>query len=161
MSASSLEALLSLQLRALGIKPYVPELKFGGSLGRKWRFDMAWPLESVAVEIQGGVFSGGRHVRGYGYEGDCEKLCAAVLLGWRVLPVTGKQVESGVAASRIAQALRGGEVDPELFARRPKGSALNLRGLRAKSDGRGNRRNDRGRLPQDALPERVRKAAGL
>lgn len=52
---------------------------------RKWRFDYAWPLHKVAVEIEGGAFTQGRHTRGAGFIADMEKYNAAVLLGWRVL----------------------------------------------------------------------------
>jgi len=52
---------------------------------RRWRFDFADPKNRIAVEIEGGVWSLGRHVRGVGYIADCEKYNAAVLDGWRVL----------------------------------------------------------------------------
>lgn len=52
---------------------------------RRWAFDFAWPLYKVAVEIEGGVWSGGRHTRAAGFIKDCEKYNAAVLMGWRVL----------------------------------------------------------------------------
>lgn len=48
---------------------------------RKWRFDMAWPTEMVAVEIEGR----GRHQTLMGERRDMEKYRAATLLGWRVL----------------------------------------------------------------------------
>lgn len=157
VSASSLEALLTMQLRALGLPPPVPEHKFGGSLGRRWRFDLAFLRESVAVEIQGGTWMPvSHHGHGQGFEDDCEKMAAAVLLGWRVITLTGKQVESGIGASWIERAVRGGEVDRDMFASRPRRSPLGLRSLRARSDGRGNRRNDRG-----ALPDSVLRAGGL
>lgn len=38
----------------------------------------------IAVEIQGGVWSGGGHVRGKGYQNDCEKHNAGVMAGWKV-----------------------------------------------------------------------------
>lgn len=41
------------------------------------------------VEVEGGTFCGGRHVRGKAYARDCEKYNAAVALGWRVFRLTG------------------------------------------------------------------------
>jgi very-short-patch-repair endonuclease len=55
---------------------------------RRWRFDIAWPAERIALEIDGGIYSGGRHTRGAGFEGDCRKMNAAVSSGWRVFRVT-------------------------------------------------------------------------
>lgn len=52
---------------------------------RRWRFDYAWPAAKVALEVEGGVFSGGRHTRGAGFVADMEKYNTAVRLGWRVL----------------------------------------------------------------------------
>jgi hypothetical protein len=37
------------------------------------------------AEVEGGVWTCGRHVRGRGYEGDCEKYSEAALRGWCVL----------------------------------------------------------------------------
>lgn len=64
--------------------PYcVPEFAF--CEGRKWRFDFAFPNERVAVEIQGAIFSGGRHVRGAAMLREWQKLNEAAKLGWRIL----------------------------------------------------------------------------
>jgi very-short-patch-repair endonuclease len=52
---------------------------------RRWRFDIAIPNERIAIELEGGVFTGGRHTRGTGYLNDMEKYNAATALGWRVL----------------------------------------------------------------------------
>ena len=35
--------------------------------GRDWRFDFAIPSRRVAVEVEGGAFNGGRHIRPEGY----------------------------------------------------------------------------------------------
>jgi hypothetical protein len=59
--------------------------------------------------VDGGVHSGGRHTRGAGFEVDCEKLNEAVLLGYRVLRVTTKHVESGDALEWIERALGRGK----------------------------------------------------
>ena len=68
---------------------------------RKWLFDLAWPAIFLAVEVEGGAFSGGRHVRGKGFEEDCLKYNEAVLLGWRLLRFTTGQVEQGTALQVI------------------------------------------------------------
>jgi hypothetical protein len=39
----------------------------------------------VALEVEGGVFSRGRHVRPAGFIADCEKYNAAAIAGWRVV----------------------------------------------------------------------------
>lgn len=72
---------------------------------RRWRFDFAWPDSMVAVEVEGGVYSGGRHTRGVGFENDCEKYNEATLLGWRVMRVTGTQIQSGQAVEWIERAI--------------------------------------------------------
>lgn len=64
---------------------------------RKWAFDFAWPQRKVALEVEGGTRTGGRHVRGDGYAADCEKYNSAVLAGWRLIRATGEQVKSGKA----------------------------------------------------------------
>lgn len=58
----------------------VREYKF-----QQWRFDFAWPVLKIAVEIDGGTFAGGDHVRGKGYQRDCMKNNAAQIAGWSVL----------------------------------------------------------------------------
>lgn len=48
---------------------------------RKWRLDFAWPEYRLALEIHGGVYSGGRHTRGTGFTEDREKMNEASLAG--------------------------------------------------------------------------------
>ena len=60
---------------------------------RRWRFDRAWPAERVAVELEGGVWSKGRHVRPAGFEADVEKYNAATAHGWRVFRITAKMLK--------------------------------------------------------------------
>ena len=55
---------------------------------RKWRFDYAFPVFMVAVEMEGGVYTGGRHVRGKGYTNDVKKYNAAAAIGWRIIRMT-------------------------------------------------------------------------
>ena len=62
---------------------------------RKWRFDYAWEEQKLALEIHGGIHSGGRHTRGRGFVEDRAKMNEATLLGWTVLEVTPEHIKSG------------------------------------------------------------------
>lgn len=100
----ALEDRLARDLVALGVGPPMRQFRF---CSRRWRFDFAWPDAKLAVEVDGGTWSGGRHTRGSGYEKDTQKLNAANLLGWTLLRYTGGMVRSGEAAREIAAALGG------------------------------------------------------
>jgi very-short-patch-repair endonuclease len=99
-----LEDELAFQMKALGLP--APERQFKFHPTRKWAFDFCWTGLMLALEVDGATWSGGRHVRGEGVENDCEKVCAAVALGYRVLRVTGNQVRSGAAVGWIEECLR-------------------------------------------------------
>jgi len=77
--------------RALNGPDLVREYRFIGN--RKWRFDFAHKDTQTAIEIEGGTWSGGRHTRGKGFEGDCEKYNAANDVGWRVYKLTSKMID--------------------------------------------------------------------
>ncbi len=90
------------QIAALGLPDPALEYPFRGIRGtRRWRFDLAYPDRLLAVEIDGGLFSRGRHVRGAGYGNDRRKDCEAVVTGWRVLRITPEMIKSGEAARWI------------------------------------------------------------
>lgn len=55
---------------------------------RKWRFDFAYIDQKIAIECEGGIWSGGAHVRGSHFNSDCEKYNEAVKLGWKILRYT-------------------------------------------------------------------------
>ena len=93
-AGSEWEELFLLHLKADRLSP-VREHQFHDS--RKWRFDFAFPAEKLAVEIEGGIYSGGRHTTGNGFKADCEKYNEAVLQGWRILRFTPDAVKSGRA----------------------------------------------------------------
>ena len=73
---------------------------------RKYRADFALPLRRILVEVEGGIWSRGRHVRGRGFEADCEKYNRAALLGWCVLRFTPDMIRSGEAEKTIREAIR-------------------------------------------------------
>jgi len=96
VKASALEDYFAWALRTLAPWLKEPEREYRFSPPRRWRFDFAWPDEKVAVEVEGGTWSFGRHVRGRGYAADCEKYNAAVIDGWRVLRFTGGMLRDDV-----------------------------------------------------------------
>jgi hypothetical protein len=83
----------------------VPEYEYRFDLVRKWRFDLAWPLHSVALEVEGGVWTGGRHSRGKGMIADMEKYNAAAVAGWRVLRVTPDQLLTSYTLGMLKRVL--------------------------------------------------------
>ena len=58
---------------------------------RRWRFDFAIPDLKLAIEIEGGSWTQGRHTRGKGYQGDMGKYNTAQLMGWKILRYTPQQ----------------------------------------------------------------------
>lgn len=74
---------------------------------RNWRFDWALPDVKVAIEIEGGIWTGGRHVRGQGFLDDLKKYNAAALLGWVVLRYSTEEAESLSCIPEIKAAARG------------------------------------------------------
>lgn len=113
------------QARAAGLALPVRELRFAPP--RMWRFDLAWPIPRVAVEVDGGGFQmrpcpgcgkllpmGGRHSTGKGIRDDAEKLSNAAALGWRVLRVVPDQVRDGVALDWLTASILGGPPWPEV-----------------------------------------------
>jgi hypothetical protein len=83
----------------------VPVAEYRFHVERKWRFDFAYPAIKVAVEIEGGAWTRGRHTRGKGFILDCEKYNEAQIRGWKVLKFTPSQVRSGVAFAVLKRAL--------------------------------------------------------
>ena len=92
------ESLLSLQLKALKIA-FEREFKF--CQDRKWRADFHLVDKMILIEVEGGIWSNGRHTRGKGYLGDMEKYNAATVMGYQVLRFSTEQVKSGLAIQQI------------------------------------------------------------
>ena len=88
---------------AAGLPAPVREFRFHAT--RKWRFDYAWPKQRVALEIEGGVWTGGRHTSGSGFVKDMEKYNAAALAGWRVFRVTPNHLRSVLTVGMLQGAI--------------------------------------------------------
>ncbi len=70
--------------------------------------DFNRPNVKVAVEIEGGEYSGGRHTRAAGYQADCGKYNLAADLGWVVYRFTPTMLERDPATcmAQVARAIR-------------------------------------------------------
>lgn len=96
-----------------------PEFHF--TTERQWRFDYAIPVRwntdihnpaktdlmelKIAIEVEGGIHSNGRHVRGKGYEGDMQKYTMASVNGWTLIRVTPKQLLTSETIETIKKAI--------------------------------------------------------
>ena len=96
---SSLELAFDYYWNLLASDCHVPEAEVLFAPKRKFRFDRAWKAQKLAVELEGGVYSGGRHVRGAGFERDLEKMNLATVLGWRVLRYSSKMLNDDPAGT--------------------------------------------------------------
>ena len=100
MGVSKAEETLAFQIRAVKLPEPVREHRFHET--RKWRFDFAYPAQKLAIEVEGGVWSGGRHTRGSGFTNDCEKYNAALINGWRVYRCTPDMIKKGIVVKDLA-----------------------------------------------------------
>ncbi len=85
-------ALFFAMLEQNGLPLPEPEYRFAPP--RRWRFDYAWPVQRLALEVEGGVWTKGRHTRGAGFLRDVEKYNAAAVDFWRVLRTTPDKLVS-------------------------------------------------------------------
>ncbi|MEJ8803153.1 hypothetical protein [Pontibacter sp. H249] len=73
---------------------------------RKWRIDFFLPESNIAIEVEGGVWTQGRHTRGKGYVNDLEKYNAAQAMGIMVLRFTPEQLLKPKALKTINQTIQ-------------------------------------------------------
>ena len=124
MTTSPAEHLLEVQLEQAGI-PFEREYRFAPEdwcrahgyvtpTGRpkKWRADFRidWSLidrfwSGLLIEVEGAVYTQGRHTRGAGFEADLAKYNAAAELGYRVLRYSTSQVNDGTAIEQIRRVI--------------------------------------------------------
>jgi len=99
---SDAETKLQFHIQDIGLPKPDSEVTFYDS--RKWRFDFAWVELMLAVEVEGGTWTGGRHVRPKGFEDDCEKYNKAATMGWKVIRVTTTMIGDGRAIKAVEEA---------------------------------------------------------
>lgn len=74
---------------------------------RKWRFDYAIPEHKIALEVEGGVWTRGRHTSPKGFLNDIEKYNAATLMGWRVFRTTPDDLYKSATINLVKCAISG------------------------------------------------------
>jgi very-short-patch-repair endonuclease len=74
---------------------------------RRWRFDYAIPEYKIALEVEGGVWSGGRHISPKGFLGDMEKYNTATLMGWRLFRTTPDNLMTSETLNLLKNAITG------------------------------------------------------
>jgi len=100
---TELEELLLFQIHTLNLPS--PKREFRFHPHRRWRADFAWPDKKLLVEVEGGIFTHGRHTRALGFAADCTKYNVASLAGYRVLRFCAPHIRSGTAINAIELAL--------------------------------------------------------
>ena len=88
--SSTLESRIASIWDALGGVELVREFRFDKT--RRWRADFASESARVLIEVEGGVWRGGRHTNPLGFINDAEKYLAATLQGWSVIRLVGDQL---------------------------------------------------------------------
>lgn len=95
------ELLQQIQLRGLP----EPEREYKFIKDRRFRSDFAYPKQKILLEVEGGVWTNGRHTRGAGYANDCKKYNLASMHGWLLLRFTDEVIKNGEAVLMIEEAL--------------------------------------------------------
>lgn len=100
---SRLERRFELLWRTVDGPALEPEFRFHPT--RKWRADYAHLESRTLIELEGGVWVGGRHNRAAGFVADAEKYLEATLAGWRVVRLVDSQLTLDTVG-RIASAVK-------------------------------------------------------
>lgn len=90
--------------KASGIPEPVSEFRFHPT--RQWRADWAWPAQRVLLEVEGGIWTKGRHSRGAGMLKDMEKYNAATAMGYRVFRCVPKTLRATETLDMLQEALK-------------------------------------------------------
>ena len=105
---SKLEETLWFQMKVVLPKQAypMPEREYRFYALRRWRADFCWPKQKIIVEVEGGIWTSGRHSRGgKSFLADMEKYNTAVILGYKLIRVAGDHVKSGQAINWILECL--------------------------------------------------------
>ena len=115
---SKLEDLFAAQLDRAGVKYQREPLLIPG---RRFRFDFVFLDHNLVAEIEGAIWTGGRHTSGAGFLKDCEKYNLLVEHGWQLLRFPSNLVRDG---SALQQTLRMLAQDSSQASQEPSGDDL-------------------------------------
>lgn len=88
MSDSVGESTFAFYLEMLAPDIPTPEREAKFHQTRNWRVDFMWRQQKLAVEIEGGIYNRGRHVRPAGFKNDILKYNALSIAGYKLLRFT-------------------------------------------------------------------------
>lgn len=103
--AASTHGLFFGLLKREGLPLPETEFSFASHIGRRWRMDFCWPAQRVGLEIDGAIWTRGRHTRGKGWLADTEKLNAAAAMGYRMLRASPQQLHDLALIATIRETL--------------------------------------------------------
>lgn len=105
--------------------------------GRKFRLDVAWPEHKVGIEVQGGVWTRGKHGRGSGIVKDVEKRNLQLIHGWSVIEVQPSELcmQETVEMVKAVIGIRSGTITAT-HTDCPSCEAFNVENCTGKADGR-------------------------
>lgn len=100
-------SLFALACPRFGLPAPVQEYRFHPT--RKWRIDYYFEANGrrVGLEVEGGVWTGGRHTRAKGFLGDMEKYNAAAMLGIQIIRTTPTNLLKLETFTLVKKALYG------------------------------------------------------
>lgn len=102
MTRSTLELLFVEQARTSRValvRQYERDYRFHPV--RRWQLDFAWLTHWLALEIEGGIWTGGAHARPVGIQRDIDKSNALTLAGWRLIRASAADVIEGRAIALV------------------------------------------------------------
>lgn len=94
--------------KQVGLPEPITEYQFAKDIKRRWRIDYYFQVgeRKVALEVEGGVFTGGRHNRGAGFKRDMEKYNEISSRGIVLLRTTPTDLLTHKTIDNLKRALR-------------------------------------------------------
>lgn len=102
IACRNMDIFIQIAKKELGVAP-VKEYQFHPD--RRWRFDYAFVEAKVALEVEGGVHTAGRHIRPKGFLNDMDKYNTASVMGWCLLRTTPDRLLSSDTLNMLSTAI--------------------------------------------------------